>query len=62
MGGEYSIYGGEENCIQSTGGETYCGTCCIWHGETKIHLQDIPEMICRGKSQLWDTVYTTQEE
>ena len=52
MGREYSICGGEENCIQSTGGETYCGTYCIWHGETEMHLHDIPEL------QLWDRVCT----
>ena len=46
MGRECSIYGGKENCIPSTGGETYCGTYCIWHGETEMHLQDIPNHNC----------------
>lgn len=53
MGREYGIYGGEENCIQSTGGEIYCGTYCLWQGETEMHLQGIPEL------QLWDRVCTT---
>ena len=55
MDGAYSMYGGEENCIQSSCGETYC----IWHGEHEMYLQEIPEMICGGKPQLWDLVYTT---
>ena len=38
MGGAYSVYGGEENCIQRSGGETYCGTYCIWHAGNEMYL------------------------
>ena len=38
MGGAYIMCGGEENCIQSSGGETYCGTYCMWQGENEMYL------------------------